>query len=164
MPDSTEQPAGSSPSSGQVRKDSGVSSSRRVPEAVMTKPPSTRAETLPAVPHVSCFAPTRRPAAMSAGITSLACPGESPPGRLLPATRAPWASRRRSRGGRDLRAPLRLLRRRRQRLLTQEPAGVGLLDLRDLLRRAPGHQAAAFLSPFGAHVDHTVGRLDHVEV
>jgi hypothetical protein len=41
---------------------------------------------------------------------------------------------------------------------------VGLLDLRDLLGRAPGHQAAALLAALGAHVDHAVGGLDHVEV
>src|SRR5262245_16750456 len=46
----------------------------------------------------------------------------------------------------------------------EEAAGVGGLDLGDLLGGAGGHQGAALFAAFGAHVDDPVGGLDHVEV
>ena len=48
--------------------------------------------------------------------------------------------------------------------LAQIHAGVIAFDGGDLFGRAGGDDLPAPLSPFGAHVDDPVGRLDHLEV
>src|ERR1051325_2782139 len=47
---------------------------------------------------------------------------------------------------------------------TEELAGVGRRDARDLLRRAGGDDLAAARAPLGAEVDDVIGGLDDVEV